>query len=48
VSGDAPQAKEGLVLLVDDNSDMRSYVAALLSEHWNVISAADGCRRWSN
>jgi PAS domain S-box-containing protein len=42
VAGATPQPKEGLILLVDDNGDMRSYVGALLSEHWNVITAADG------
>ncbi|MGZ4590389.1 MAG: SpoIIE family protein phosphatase [Actinomycetes bacterium] len=31
-----------LVLVVDDNSDMRDYVARLLSDHYNVDVAADG------
>jgi signal transduction histidine kinase/DNA-binding response OmpR family regulator len=39
---ETPGAKEGLILLVDDNADMRSYLRRLLSAHWNVITAADG------
>jgi signal transduction histidine kinase/DNA-binding response OmpR family regulator len=30
------------VLLVDDNADMREYVARLLRRHWRVDTAADG------
>ena len=30
------------VLVVDDNADMREYVARLLRERWQVTSAADG------
>jgi signal transduction histidine kinase/DNA-binding response OmpR family regulator len=30
------------VLLVDDNADMRDYVARLLRQHWAVETAADG------
>jgi signal transduction histidine kinase/DNA-binding response OmpR family regulator len=30
------------VLVVDDNGDMRSYVAGLLARHWNVAVARDG------
>ncbi|MDQ6629699.1 MAG: ATP-binding protein [Pseudomonadota bacterium] len=30
------------ILLVDDNADMREYVARLLREHWPVDIAADG------
>ena len=35
-------ASEATILLVDDNADMRSYLARLLSPHWSVITAADG------
>ena len=31
-----------LVLLVDDNADMRQYVASILQEKWKVITAKDG------
>jgi PAS domain S-box-containing protein len=31
-----------LILLADDNSDMRAYVTSILSSHWNVISAKGG------
>lgn len=31
-----------LILLADDNADMRAYVADILSAHWNVITAKDG------
>jgi PAS domain S-box-containing protein len=30
------------VLVVDDNADMRAYLARLLGEHWNVSTAKDG------
>ena len=30
------------ILLVDDNADMRDYVARLLSEHWTVAAVSDG------
>ena len=30
------------ILVVDDNADMRDYVARLLAEQWNVVTAADG------
>ncbi|MBN1239198.1 MAG: response regulator [Gammaproteobacteria bacterium] len=30
------------VLVVDDNADMREYVAGLLRRHWQVATAADG------
>lgn len=33
---------ERVVLLVDDNSDMRDYVGSILKEKWKVISAGDG------
>jgi len=36
-TGDRPR-----VLLVDDNADMRDYVAGVLSEHYDVTTAADG------
>ncbi|KFE63293.1 ATP-binding protein [Hyalangium minutum] len=30
------------VLVVDDNADMREYIARLLGQHWTVETAADG------
>ncbi|MFO0549406.1 MAG: ATP-binding protein [Polyangiaceae bacterium] len=30
------------VLVVDDNSDLRNYIASLLGRHWRVETAADG------
>ena len=40
----APEAKKSQVriLVADDNSDMREYVARLLRQHWTVEVAADG------
>jgi signal transduction histidine kinase len=35
----APRAR---VLVVDDNADLRSYLSSLLSEHYEVSTAADG------
>jgi signal transduction histidine kinase len=35
-------ASEGVVLLVDDNADMRAYVSRLLRPHWTVVTAGDG------
>lgn len=32
----------GRVLLVDDNPDMRTYITKLLSEHFEVVTAANG------
>ncbi|WP_457337631.1 ATP-binding protein, partial [Rhizobacter sp. P5_C2] len=37
--GDASRAT---VLVVDDNADMRSYIAGVLGARWNVEGAADG------
>ncbi|MFS8071184.1 MAG: response regulator, partial [Byssovorax sp.] len=34
--------KSALVLLVDDNQDMRDYVAGLLRQHWRVEVASNG------
>jgi PAS domain S-box-containing protein len=44
VIGDAlrPQVAGAHVLVVDDNADMRAYLARLLGEHWNVSTAKDG------
>jgi signal transduction histidine kinase len=38
-AGDASRAT---VLVVDDNADMRSYIAGVLGARWNVEAAADG------
>jgi signal transduction histidine kinase len=38
----AAQAGAARILLADDNADMREYVARLLSDRWQVDSAADG------
>ena len=36
------QEETATVLVVDDNADMRDYIARLLQERWNVLTAADG------
>ncbi len=38
----APARTPGRILVAEDNSDMRGYVARLLSEHWEVETAVDG------
>jgi len=40
--GAAEEAERGTVLIADDNSDMREYLARLLTPHYNVRTAADG------
>ena len=35
-------ASRRLVLIVDDNADMRTYLERMLGEHWDVASAGDG------
>ncbi|HUP90786.1 MAG TPA: ATP-binding protein [Solimonas sp.] len=35
-------AERARILLADDNADMRTYVARLLGEHWEVVSCSDG------
>jgi PAS domain S-box-containing protein len=37
-----PEAQRALVLLADDNTDMREYLARLLSAHYRVEAVADG------
>jgi PAS domain S-box-containing protein len=37
-----PQAQRPLILLADDNTDMREYLARLLSAHYRVEAVADG------
>jgi PAS domain S-box-containing protein len=37
-----PEAQRALVLLADDNADMREYLARLLSVHYRVDAVADG------
>ncbi|HZU32939.1 MAG TPA: ATP-binding protein [Candidatus Angelobacter sp.] len=41
-SQDVSPAKENLIVLADDNADMREYVTRLLSHHYQVHSAPDG------
>ncbi len=41
-SGPGPQVPKARVLLVDDNADMRRYVARLLSDVYDVVAVADG------
>jgi PAS domain S-box-containing protein len=41
-AGDTSSAARERVLVVDDNADMRNYVAGLLSHDWTVDVAADG------
>ena len=35
------------ILLADDNTDMRNYVASILGEKWNVLTAQDGEEAYS-
>jgi signal transduction histidine kinase len=42
VSPAKPKNSRGLVLLADDNRDMRDYVSRLLGEQYEVITAANG------
>jgi PAS domain S-box-containing protein len=45
VDGGAPGEEAGpraRILVVDDNADMRAYVASLLGRVWNVTAVADG------
>jgi nitrogen-specific signal transduction histidine kinase len=37
-----PQAHQPLVLLADDNADMREYLTRILGEHYRVEAVADG------
>jgi PAS domain S-box-containing protein len=39
---DAPPTARERILVVDDNADMRSYIASLLRPHWTVETVADG------
>lgn len=34
------------VLVVDDNADMRSYIAELLADEWDIVTAVDGEDAW--
>jgi signal transduction histidine kinase len=40
--GPSPPAPAARVLVVDDNADMRNYLASLLSPHWEVDAVSDG------
>ena len=42
LAADAVTLSRQRILLVDDNADMREYLAALLQEHWEVATRADG------
>jgi signal transduction histidine kinase len=37
-----PAVSGGLILVVDDNADMRDYLQRVLSAHWEVETATDG------
>ena len=39
---DAPRSGEGRVLVVEDNADMRDYIAGLLADEYTVVTATDG------
>ena len=44
-SDEQPEANDdalGTLLLVEDNSDLRKYLAGLLQEEWNVLQAGNG------
>src|SRR5262249_22543177 len=41
-AGKSSAARPGRVLVVDDNQDMRDYLARILSTRWSVETAADG------
>jgi signal transduction histidine kinase len=36
------QAKDGRILVVDDNADMRAYLASVLADRWDVELVGDG------
>lgn len=38
----APRSSRGVVLVVDDSGDMREYLARLLGDRYDVLTAADG------
>ncbi|MFI5491105.1 SpoIIE family protein phosphatase [Actinoplanes sp. NPDC051859] len=40
--GEVEAARQGRVLLVDDNADLRDHVARLLRPYWEVTTAEDG------
>jgi CheY-like chemotaxis protein len=37
-----PEAQRALILLADDNADMREYLARLMTAHYRVEVVADG------
>jgi PAS domain S-box-containing protein len=39
-----PQVKREVMVLADDNRDMRQYLSRLLSERYEVYAVADGCQ----
>ncbi|MBQ9661346.1 MAG: response regulator [Bacteroidales bacterium] len=41
-----PDAERALVLVVEDNADMREYIRGFLSDHFRVMLAGDGEQAW--
>ncbi|HKP80767.1 MAG TPA: ATP-binding protein [Pyrinomonadaceae bacterium] len=42
----SPKTKRPLIVLADDNADMRDYVSRLLADRYEVISVGDGQAAW--
>lgn len=45
-NGEKPGPKKGLILIVEDNQDVRQYIASLLGETYRVRRAANGVEGW--
>ena len=43
----APASDQPLVLVVEDNPDMRQHLCGLLASAWRVIEASDGAEGWA-
>lgn len=41
-AGTTDDAAKACVLVVEDNADMRTFIAGVLTAHWRVLQAADG------